>query len=138
MKSIVKIINNRVNGVSAVSRPFGDTPLNTLHDLQCNTIHKSSTNGGTYVLRLPMKGNNSKAKLPLIRLVIESLVIAVPEIYTELITPQTDFASLASDGLWDTMSPQLAIFFVKRTTRKRLKQWHKKPCVEDRLIMSLC
>jgi serine/threonine protein phosphatase PrpC len=109
-----KIISNRVNGVSAVSRTFGDTPLKTLHDLQCNTIHKSPTNGGTSVLRLPMKGNNSKAKLPFIRLVNESLVIVVPEIYTELITSQTDFASLASDGLWDTMSPQLAISFVRR------------------------
>eukprot|EP01037_Dinobryon_pediforme_P042265 gene42265-52522_t len=30
-----------------------------------------------------------------------SLLIAEPEIYSEIITPMTEFAIIATDGLWD-------------------------------------
>jgi len=42
-----------------------------------------------------------------------SLVTAVPEVYSELITPKTEFALLATDGLWDVMSPQVAISYTR-------------------------
>lgn len=42
-----------------------------------------------------------------------SLVTAVPEIHSELITPKTEFALLATDGLWDVMSPQVAISYTR-------------------------
>lgn len=33
---------------------------------------------------------------------------------SEVITPRTEFAILASDGLWDILSPQVAVNFVKK------------------------
>lgn len=41
-------------------------------------------------------------------------VISVPDIYTEVITPMTEFALVASDGLWDIIRPQAAVNFVKK------------------------
>lgn len=41
------------------------------------------------------------------------LVIAEPEVRAELVTPKTEFAILATDGLWDVMAPQIAITFVR-------------------------
>ena len=40
---------------------------------------------------------------------VAQVVIAVPEIYSEVITPMTEFAVIATDGLWDVLSPQTAI-----------------------------
>lgn len=143
------IINNRVNGVLAVSRSFGDTPFKTLALPHTNAIssasssvsdnhHKASTSAGqsgssinsttshppaTTSNPTNTQGNSNntskpapgfhKAKIPLHRLVNESLVTAVPEIYSEVITPQTEFALLATDGLWDVLSPQAAVSFVR-------------------------
>lgn len=42
-----------------------------------------------------------------------SLVIAEPDIHSEIITPKTEFAIIASDGLWDVISPQGAVNFVR-------------------------
>jgi serine/threonine protein phosphatase PrpC len=50
---------------------------------------------------------------------MRSLVIAIPEITTELVTPMTEFLIIASDGLWDVMSPQTAVNFVRNSFSKR-------------------
>lgn len=81
------IINNRVNGVLAVSRAFGDTQFKTLPAMEGKT-------------------------LPLHRLA-ESLVTALPEIHSEIITPKTEFAVLATDGLWDVMAQQVVISYIR-------------------------
>jgi serine/threonine protein phosphatase PrpC len=41
------------------------------------------------------------------------LVISRPEVHSELITPKTEFAVVATDGLWDVMSAQAAVSFVR-------------------------
>mmetsp|Transcript_9981 Transcript_9981/g.13725 ORF Transcript_9981/g.13725 Transcript_9981/m.13725 type:complete len:1417 (+) Transcript_9981:52-4302(+) len=48
------------------------------------------------------------------------LLIADPEVHSEIITPMTEFVIIATDGLWDIMSPQVAVSFV----RKFLSQHH--------------
>lgn len=47
-------------------------------------------------------------------------VIALPELQSISISSITEFAILASDGLWDVMSPQGAINFVRRRLAKRM------------------
>lgn len=42
------------------------------------------------------------------------LVIADPEVHTDLVMPTTEFAVAASDGLWDVMEPQAVVEFVRR------------------------
>ena len=44
---------------------------------------------------------------------LHGLVIAVPDIQVERITPQTEFALLATDGLFDVMSAQSCVNFVR-------------------------
>jgi len=73
------IINNRVNGILAITRAYGDVPFKDSTD--------SITNGP---------------------------IISVPEIYTEIITPGTEFGILACDGLWDVITPQNAVNFVRK------------------------
>ena len=73
----IGIVINRVNGILAVSRAFGD---------------------------IQFKDQESVG-----------VVIAVPEIYSEVITPMTEFAVIATDGLWDVVSPQAAINLARET-----------------------
>ena len=42
------------------------------------------------------------------------LVTAIPEIRSENITPATEFAVIASDGLWDVMLPQAVVNFIRK------------------------
>lgn len=81
------VINNRVNGLLAISRAFGDTQFK------------------------PEKDDTS-TRTP------EGLVISTPEVYSELITPKTEFAIMATDGLWDVMTPQMAVTFVRNMLHK--------------------
>ena len=62
----------------------------------------------------------------------KSLVIAVPDITTEIITSGTEFCILASDGLWDMMSPQVAVSFVVYKLQKNgdLQKAAKELCLE--------
>jgi serine/threonine protein phosphatase PrpC len=48
----------------------------------------------------------------------EGLVISRPEVYSEVITPKTEFAVMATDGLWDVMTPQMSVTFVKNMLHK--------------------
>lgn len=41
-------------------------------------------------------------------------VISTPEIYSEIITPMTEFAIIGSDGLWDVLSPQNAVNIARK------------------------
>jgi serine/threonine protein phosphatase PrpC len=68
------ILNNRVNGVLAITRAFGDCAF---------------------------KANDGP-------------IIGVPEISTIDITESIEFAILATDGLWDVISPQAAVNFIRR------------------------
>ena len=74
----------RVNGVLAVSRAFGDTRFKDTNSWK--EVHDGMSTGP---------------------------VIAVPDVYSELCTPLTEFCIIATDGLWDVMSPQLAVNFVR-------------------------
>ena len=75
-----QVINNRVDGILAISRAFGDVSFKT--------------------------GTDSK-------------VVAMPDSNSEVITPMTEFAIIASDGLWDVMNPQLAVNFVRKMLSKQ-------------------
>ena len=48
----------------------------------------------------------------------DSKVVAIPD-KCEVITPMTEFAIIASDGLWDVMNPQLAVNFVRKMLSKQ-------------------
>ena len=93
---------HRVNGVLAVSRAFGDTRFKDTNSWRDNHIGES---------RGP--------------------VIAVPDVYSEVCTPLTEFCIIATDGLWDVMSPQSAVNFVR--TKMSMKCDLQK-CVE-KLVM---
>lgn len=49
-----------------------------------------------------------------------TLVIATPEVQTEVVTPMTEFAILATDGLWDVMEAQDAVHFVRKRLGKKI------------------
>lgn len=83
----------------AVSRAFGDTQFKTL------------------------SSPDIRAQMPMHKLE-ESLVTPLPEVKSEFITPKTEFAILATDGVWDVMSPQSAVSFV-RTKLFELKDLQK-------------
>ena len=68
------IMNNRVNGILAITRAFGDSSFK-----------------GTTLNSCP--------------------VISTPDVTTEIITPTTEFAIIACDGLWDIMTPQVSIYY---------------------------
>ena len=46
-------------------------------------------------------------------------VVAIPDIVSEIITPMTEFAIAATDGLWDVIEPQAAVNFVKKKILKK-------------------
>jgi protein phosphatase 2C family protein 2/3 len=92
----------RVNGVLAVSRAFGDTRFKNTNSWREGHAH-----------------------------VAEGPVIAVPDIYSEVCTPHTEFCIIATDGLWDVMNPQLAVNFVRT---KLSKKYDLQECAKE-LVM---
>ena len=48
-------------------------------------------------------------------------VIAVPDVYSEVCTPHTEFCIIATDGLWDVMTPQQAVNFVRTKMSKKVE-----------------
>jgi protein phosphatase PTC2/3 len=41
-------------------------------------------------------------------------VISIPDVHSEVITPMTEFAIVATDGLWDIVNPQEAVNLVRK------------------------
>ena len=82
------IVNNRVNGVLAITRAFGDVQFKGKVD----------------------EVKSSKLLNP---------VIATPDVYSEVITPMTEFAIIATDGLWDVYAPQAAVNYVRKQLSKK-------------------
>ena len=111
-----QVINNRVNGALAVSRAFGDTQFKEV----LSTATASAPVGTPGKEKGKLTGASVKEKekekekeLP------NTCVIAVPEVLSEVITPMTEFAVVATDGLWDVMQPQLVINFVRKLLLSR-------------------
>jgi protein phosphatase 2C family protein 2/3 len=50
----------------------------------------------------------------------KGLVIATPEIHAEVITPMTEFAVAATDGLWDVFDAQSVINFIRKRLNKKI------------------
>lgn len=86
--SLCTFWNHRVNGLLAISRAFGDTQFK------------------------PDKDDSNCDPQQ------EGLVISTPEVYSEIITPMTEFAVMATDGLWDVMTAQMAVTFVRNMLHK--------------------
>ena len=80
-------MNNRVNGVLAISRAFGDVSFKF---------------GGT---------SSAFGTGPL---------TATPDISSEIITPMTEFAIIATDGLFDVIDFQDAVNFVRKRISKKM------------------
>lgn len=85
LKTNARIIGNRVNGVLAVSRAFGDVALKEFN------IQKDELNLDI------------------------NPIIATPEIYNEIIHPDIEFAVLGTDGLFDILDPQIVANFVRKS-----------------------
>lgn len=49
---------------------------------------------------------------------IEQMVLNYPEIHTETIDKDTEFIIIACDGIWDCMTNQEAVDFIKTTSSK--------------------
>lgn len=94
-------VSARVNGVLAVSRAFGDIQFKSLdHLVEVNNPTSAPTRRFDEI---------SKA----VKVESESLVTAEPDVRSEVITPKTEFAIIASDGIWDVISPAAAVKFVR-------------------------
>ena len=78
----------RVNGLLVISRAFGDTQFK------------------------PERDDSNSTRSP------DGLVISTPEVFCEVITPMTEFAVMATDGLWDVMTAQMAVTYVRNMLHK--------------------
>eukprot|EP01041_Mallomonas_annulata_P003093 gene3093-6067_t len=77
-----KVMNNRVNGILAISRAFGDVQFKSY------------------------EGN-------------AGLLTASPDLTTEDICGAVEFAVVASDGLWDVMTPQVVVDYIRKRASVR-------------------
>lgn len=88
--------NGRLHGVLAVSRAFGD-------------IEHKKMNWGA------MAGSNAVSAEAMLKGPKNSILIAEPEVVVEDTLPGDEFLIIACDGLWDVMTSQQAVNFVRRT-----------------------
>jgi serine/threonine protein phosphatase PrpC len=90
------VLTDRVNGILAVTRAFGDIQFKK----------RASLSEGARGAGGGLTGH---------------VVSAEPEIsITEKVSRFSRFAILASDGLWDVMTPQMVISFVTRQLNKKI------------------
>jgi serine/threonine protein phosphatase PrpC len=100
-----------VNGVLAVSRSFGDFQFKSFDSGDVDLLSPNEKSFSVNSNRVEVLERSRKIQS-------QSLVIAEPEIRSELITPKTEFAIIATDGLWDVIAPQQAITFVRSRMSK--------------------
>jgi serine/threonine protein phosphatase PrpC len=81
--------NGRVNGVIAVTRAFGDPEFKALKD--------KAWWGGSFT---------------------DDVLTATPDVRSQEITPYDEFVVMACDGVWDVMTSQQAVNFVRRRLRE--------------------
>lgn len=84
-------VGDRVNGTLAITRSFGDL------------IHKDNGSSTTTTTTNKDKDSNCGGS-----------VTAIPEIKNEFINKEDEFIILASDGLWDVMSSQQSVNFIRQ------------------------
>lgn len=129
------VINNRVNGVLAVSRAFGDLQFKTYRDntgeFQTPTDYYLQGEGkppGENHEEFKTHPSFSSSSLlstssssPVYKTFSEiyaefssCILTSLPSIVHARVTPGTEFAIIATDGLWDAMSYQRAVTFVKQ------------------------
>ena len=88
--------SHRVGGVLAVSRAFGDI------------MHKSIMDGDEFLQLIGSISEQNAAQLQ------EGPLICTPDIRRHSIEPSDEFLIIASDGIWDVLTSQEAVFFVRR------------------------
>jgi serine/threonine protein phosphatase PrpC len=100
--------------VIAISRAFGDMQFKSLGSNLHDNNDSSNKKQSTEQLWPQITPTNRQDILAMIQqMESESLITAQPDIRSEIITPKTEFAVIASDGLWDVMAPQVVIRFVR-------------------------
>ena len=87
------MINNRIAGVLAVTRSFGDIEFKTL-PAECEVSTDAGTEGSG-------EGGNSDSQT-----LGASPVLALPEVVERQIATEDEFLVLGTDGLWDVMGSQ--------------------------------
>lgn len=87
--------NGRLHGVLAVSRAFGDIEHKKMNWAAASDAPALST---SEMLHGPK--NN--------------ILVAEPEVVVETVLPHDEFLIIACDGLWDVMTSQQAVHFVRR------------------------
>ena len=98
------IHNNRVNGVLAVSRSFGDIEYKGVLPIENEGDHSKEEDILESKGSVEMKVNKSNRVL-----------VAEPDLVIESVNSNTEFALLASDGLWDVLDSQQVVNFVRRS-----------------------
>jgi serine/threonine protein kinase/serine/threonine protein phosphatase PrpC/CRP-like cAMP-binding protein len=86
----------RVGGDLAVSRAFGDI------------MHKGAMNGDEFLELIGSTKEDEASKLQ------SGPLICTPDIKRHMIESEDEFLILASDGIWDVLTSQQAVLFVRR------------------------
>lgn len=117
------IIGFRVNGVLAVSRSFGDIMYKNVtvdvKDDSSECVSPSGSSAPTITVESP---TSSESLRPSQReegpeglwCTASQQVISKPDIVEYSIGYQSEFVVMASDGLWDVVTPQESVNFVRR------------------------
>ena len=88
--------NGRVGGDLAVSRAFGDI------------MHKGGTNGDEFLQLISSTEEKDAGKLQ------EGPLICTPDLCRRTIDKEDEFLVIASDGVWDVMTSQESVLYVRR------------------------